>query len=229
LICLLSNAKVDAQHIVVGHQLSSHFPSLGRVGYDRKLKNHRFQFGLMAGTANSSVANIDSKTFYGIRFNSNHPNYTIKEHMPLGADVAFYRKFKSTSKISYILGGSLGLIRQVTELNGVGFNIIDFTGGPDYVRLNMLYDFKSVRSRQLYIPLQVHGGFDVVISPKISCRATVGMGYLVNHSRQEIQERFYVPYRYTDGYVGGTQYEVTQWYFNPMLFSSFNVSLNYEL
>ena len=226
---IVNTVRVDAQRIYIGHQLSNVFPSHGRIGYEISKKQMQFQVGALIGAANSNVSILDTKNTYGVRYNLNYPEYTIKQGTPLGFDLSIYRIQKSERPLRFMAGVSIGVLSHVSEISGVGFRFIDFYGGPDFVRLNILYDYTSIKSKHLTFPVQLHGGISYSLNDKLSCKLSSSIGYATQNTVDYIQNRFYIVLRNSDSYRGSTQYTVKNIYFQPLLFNTFNVSLSYAL
>lgn len=226
---IVNTLRVDAQHIYIGHQLSSLFPSHGRLGYEISKKQMQFQVGALIGAAKSNVDILDTKNSYGVRYNFNYPEYTIKQGTPLGFDLSIYRIQKSEHPLRFMSGASIGILRHISEITGVGFRFIDLAGGPDYFRLNRLYDYSAIHSRQVFIPFQINVGVNHKINNSVSVKLSSSVGYLLVHSKDNIHIRYYTADRFSDSYRGSTQYTVKNIYFQPLLFNTFNISLSYAL
>ena len=226
---IVNTVRVDAQRIYIGHQLSNVFPSHGRIGYEKSKKQMQFQVGALIGAANSNVSILDTKNTYGVRYNLNYPEYTIKQGTPLGFDLSIYRIQKSERPLRFMAGVSIGVLSHVSEISGVGFRFIDLAGGPNYFRLNRLYDYITIHSKQVFIPFQVIGGVTFKFSNNLNLKVSSSIGFQMVHSKENINIRFYTADRFSDSYRGSTQYTVKNIYFQPLLFNTFNVSLSYAL
>lgn len=81
----------------------------------------QFQVGALIGAAKSNVDILDTKNSYGVRYNFNYPEYTIKQGTPLGFDLSIYRIQKSEHPLRFMAGASIGILRHISEITVLDF------------------------------------------------------------------------------------------------------------
>ena len=226
---IVNTTRVDAQRIYIGHQLSNVFPSHGRIGYEVSKKQMQFQVGALIGAAKSNVSILDTKNTYGVRYNLNYPEYTIKQGTPLGFDLSIYRIQKSEHPLRFMAGASIGVLRHVSEISGVGFQFTKISGGPNYYRKNSSFDFTKITSKQHSVPLQIHGGVIYEINNMLTIRLNSAIGLAMIRTVEDLHIRYYIGLLNTDDYRGETKFTAKNLYFQPLLFNTFNISLSYAL